>query len=321
MFEWLSHFSSSMGMTAYITHPACFGHNMGEGHPEAPARLSAIRDRLMSAQLFDFLQEVEAPLVSDIQLARVHPTRYLNYLESVQPDTGTYRVDTDTAMNSGTLKAARYAAGAVVKAVDMVMNEEVPNAFCAVRPPGHHAETEKAMGFCFFNNVAVGAMHAIAEYRLERVAIIDFDVHHGNGTEEIFKDEDRVMLLSCFQHPFFPYCGDKPIGSNPNIINTPMKSGTRGAEFRDMVSEVWLPKLHAFEPQLVFICAGFDAHLEDEMGNFGLVEADYKWVTQQIMLIAQLYCNGKIVSSLEGGYTLSPLARSVAEHVKVLAGV
>ena len=251
----------------------------------------------------------------------MHPDRYIRYLESVSPSVGTYRVDTDTAMNSGTLKAARYSAGAVVKAVNMVMDGKVPNAFCAIRPPGHHAESEKAMGFCFFNNVAVGAMHAIAEHRLSRIAIVDFDVHHGNGTEEIFQDDERIMLLSSFQHPFFPYCGDKPLGSNPNIINVPMPSGTRGDAFREMVQNNWMPRLHEFQPELVFICAGFDAHLEDDMGNFGLVEADYAWVTEQLMQIAQLYCQGKIVSVLEGGYELSPLARSVAAHIKVLASV
>lgn len=320
MFEWLNNHFTTTGMTAFVTHSACFGHNMGEGHPESPERLSVIKDRLMMTQLIDFLQEIEPDEVSDVQLARVHPNRYIRYLESVAPHVGTYRVDSDTAMNSGTLKAARYAAGAVVTAVDLVVQRKAPNAFCAVRPPGHHAETQKAMGFCFFNNVAIGVMHAIAEYRLKRVAIVDFDVHHGNGTEEIFKDDERVMLLSSFQHPFFPYCGDKPIGSNPNIINNPMPSGTTSAAFREMVVHSWLPKLHEFQPEMIFICAGFDAHLEDDMGNFGLVEADYTWVTEHIMQIAHLYCGGKIVSTLEGGYDLSSLARSVAAHVKVLSG-
>lgn len=318
MFNWFSYFSHT-GMTAFVSHPACFGHNMGEGHPENPARLTAIRDQLMAAQLFDFLQEVEAEEVSDVQLARVHPPRYIQYLESVSPHTGTFRVDSDTAMNSGTLTAARYSAGAVVKAVDLVMKGKAPNAFCAVRPPGHHAESEKAMGFCFINNVAVGVMHAVAEYHLERVLIVDFDVHHGNGTDEIFKDDERVMLLSMFQHPFFPYSGDRSLGSNPHIINTPLKAGTRGAEFRKMVEEIWLPKIQSFAPQLIFISAGFDAHLEDDMGGLGLVEADYAWVTGHLLQHAQLFCQGKLVSVLEGGYDLSSLARSVAAHIKVLA--
>lgn len=321
MLDWFDSHTVTAGMTAFITHSACCGHNMGAGHPEAPERLPAIKDRLMAAQIMDYLQEVDADEVTDIQLSRVHPTRYLRHLEAISPVAGTYRVDTDTALNSGTLMAARYAAGAVIKAVNLVMNHKVANAFCAVRPPGHHAESEKAMGFCFFNNVAVGVMHAIAEYRLSRIAIIDFDIHHGNGTEEIFKDDDRVMLCSSFQHPFFPYCGDKPMGNNHNIVNVPMSSGTRGDDFRTMVDDKWMPRLHEFQPQLVLISAGFDAHLEDDMGNFGLVEADYAWVTERIMQIAQLYCRGRIISVLEGGYELSSLARSVATHIKVLANV
>lgn len=315
----LLHSMSHRGMTAYITHTACLGHNMGEGHPEGPERLAAIKDRLMAAQVFDFLNQVDAPEVNAMQLARVHPPKYIEYLEAVQPSVGTYRVDTDTAMNSGTLNAARHAAGAVVKAVDMVMNQQAPNAFCAIRPPGHHAETRRTMGFCFFNNIAIGAMHAIAEYGLERVAILDFDVHHGNGTEEIFKNDDRVMLLSLFQHPFFPYCGDKSIGNNPNIVNTPLKSGSKGDQVREVVASVWKSKLHQFKPQLILISAGFDGHLEDDMGNWGLVEADYKWITECIIDWANELCEGRIVSVLEGGYELSPLARSVAVHVQALA--
>ena len=318
MIEKIQQAYGGSGMTAYITHTACLGHNMGEGHPEGPERLAAIKDRLMAAQVFDFLNQVEAPSVSASQLARVHPPKYIEYLESVQPAVGTYRVDTDTAMNSGTLSAARHAAGAVVKAVDMVMNKQAPNAFCAIRPPGHHAETRKAMGFCFFNNIAVGAMHAIAKHGIERVAILDFDVHHGNGTEEIFKNDERVMLLSLFQHPFFPYCGDTPIGNNPNIVNTPLKSGTKGEEVREVVADLWRYKLDEFQPQIIFISAGFDGHLEDDMGNFGLVDADYKWITERIVKWAQTLCDGRIVSVLEGGYELSPLSRSVAVHVQAL---
>ncbi len=320
VFEWLTQHHASTGLTAFISHPSFYEHNMGEGHPEGPERLAAIKDQLMSAQLFDYLQEFDADEVTPVQLARVHPPRYVQYLESVTPDdVGTFRVDTDTAMNKGTLKAARFAAGAVVKAVDLVMQDKAPNAFCAVRPPGHHAETDKAMGFCFFNNVAVGVMHAIAIYHLKRIAVIDFDVHHGNGTEEIFKDDPRVMLLSSFQHPFFPYSGDKTRGNNPNIVNIPMPSGTKGVDFREMVADAWFYQIEQFNPELIFISAGFDGHLEDDMGNFGLVEADYKWITEHIMRLAQLHCHGKVVSVLEGGYDLSSLARSVVTHVKVLA--
>ncbi|TCW29608.1 histone deacetylase family protein [Gulbenkiania mobilis] len=317
MFTWLKTRWHRTGLTAYLTHSDCLKHNMGVGHPECPERLSAIRDQLMAAQIFDFLQEVEAPLVTAQQLARVHPPRYVEYIEACAPSVGTFRMDPDTAMSPGTLEAARRAAGAVVKAVELVCEEKAPNAFCAVRPPGHHAESAKAMGFCFFNNLAVGVAHALSHYKFERVAIIDFDVHHGNGTEEIFRDDPRVMMVSIFQHPFYPYSGDKPMG--PNMHNIPLKAGSTGREFREVVENVWLPALHDFQPQMLFISAGFDAHREDDMGSLGLVESDYEWVTRHLVQIADLYCQGRIVSVLEGGYDLSSLARSVAAHLKVLS--
>ena len=317
MFEWLQKFTST-GMTAFITHPECYGHNMGEGHPESPVRLAAIRAALEKAHLLDRLQEIAADEVSDVQLARVHPPRYVQYLESVAPDVGTFRVDTDTAMNSGTLLAARYAAGAVVKAVDIVLKRKAPNAFCAVRPPGHHAESEKAMGFCFFNNIAVGAMHAIAEHHIKRILIVDFDVHHGNGTDEIFKDDPRVMLLSSFQHPFYPYCGDKPRGGNPNIINTPLPENTDGTTYRKMFEQQWLPAIAKFAPELIMVSAGFDAHKEDEMGGFLLNDEDFAWIGGHLLRQAQLYAQGRIISVLEGGYHPESLARCVAKHIKIL---
>ncbi|UDM16727.1 histone deacetylase family protein [Vogesella sp. XCS3] len=317
MLNWLKSHITGGGLTAYITHSDCLQHNMGVGHPECPERLVAIKDQLMASQIFDSLQEVDAPQVSEQQLARVHPPHYVEYIEACAPSVGTFRVDPDTAMNPGTLPAAQRAAGAVVKAVDMVMNKEAPNAFCAIRPPGHHAESNKAMGFCFFNNIAVGIAHALSQYRLERVAIIDFDVHHGNGTEEIFHDDPRVMMVSIFQHPFYPYSGDNPMGSNMHHV--PMKAGSGSREFREAVEYLWLPQLREFQPQMIFISAGFDAHREDDMGSLGLVEADYEWVTRQLMIVAAECCEGRIVSALEGGYDLSSLARSVAAHVKVLS--
>jgi len=258
VFTWLKTHWHRTGLTAYITHKDCLQHNMGVGHPECPERLIAIRDQLMAAQIFDTLQEVEAPEVTEQQLARIHPPRYVEYLEASAPTVGTSRLDPDTAMSPGTLMAARRAAGAVVHAVELVCEDKVPNAFCAIRPPGHHAESAKSMGFCFFNNLAVGVAHALAHYKFERVAIIDFDVHHGNGTEEIFQDDPRVMMVSIFQHPFYPYCGDKPLSEN--MHNVPMRAGSGGAEFRAAVESVWLPKLHEFQPQMLFISAGFDAH-------------------------------------------------------------
>ena len=317
MFTWLKNRLQRNGLTAYVTHADCLQHNMGAGHPECPERLTAIRDQLMASQIYDSLQEVEAPEATYEQLARVHPPRYVEYLEACAPSVGTFRMDPDTAMSPGTLQAARRAAGAVVKAVELVAEDKAANAFCAVRPPGHHAESDKAMGFCFFNNIAVGVTHALTHYKFERVAVVDFDVHHGNGTEEILHDDPRVLMVSIFQHPFYPYCGDEPKG--PNMHNVPLKAGSGGREFREIVENVWLPLLHDFQPQMLFISAGFDAHREDDMGSLGLTESDYEWVTRHLMQIADQYCAGRVVSVLEGGYDLSALGRSVAAHIRVLS--
>ncbi|MDF0604158.1 histone deacetylase family protein [Neisseriaceae bacterium TC5R-5] len=317
MLTWPKNRPHRSGLTAYITHTDCLQHNMGAGHPECPERLTAIRDQLMASQIFDGLQEITAPEVSPEQLARVHSPHYLDYLASCAPSSGTFRVDPDTAMSAGTLAAARRAAGAVIKAVELVVEDQAPNAFCSIRPPGHHAESGKAMGFCFYNNLAIGVAHALAHYQFERVAVIDFDVHHGNGTEEILHDDPRVLMVSIFQHPFYPYSGDVAMGSN--MHHTPLKAGCSGSEFRQAVETSWLPLLHDFKPQILFISAGFDAHREDDMGSLGLVEADYAWVTRQLMQIAEQYAGGRIISVLEGGYELSALGRSVAAHIKVLS--
>ena len=306
-------------LTAYITHPDCLLHDMGAHHPESPDRLRAIDDQLIANGVMDFLLHTEAPLVEHEQLARVHASRYLDLLEQSSPAHGVHHLDPDTAMTPHTLQAARRASGGVIRAVDLVMRKQAPNAFCAVRPPGHHAESRKAMGFCFYNNIAVGVAHALTEYRLQRVAVIDFDVHHGNGTEEIFHDNDKVLMASIFQHPFYPYSGDVPKGRN--MVNVPLKAGTRGDGFRQAVTDHWLPALEAFKPQLIFISAGFDAHLEDDMGSLGLVEADYAWVTRELMAVADRHAEGRIVSSLEGGYDLSALSRSVVAHIKALGGL
>jgi acetoin utilization deacetylase AcuC-like enzyme len=219
-------------------------------------------------------------------------------------------------MNPDTWEAALRAAGAVIDATDRVIAGELTNAFCAIRPPGHHAVTEGAMGFCFLNNVAIGALHAIERHGLERVAVIDFDVHHGNGTEDILSGDDRVLMASFFQHPFYPYCGTE----NPakNMVNVPLPAGTRGDRVREVVEQVWMPRLEAFEPQMIFVSAGFDAHREDDLGQMGLVEADYAFITKKLMDLAARHARNRIVSSLEGGYNLSALARSVAAHVRTL---
>jgi acetoin utilization deacetylase AcuC-like enzyme len=303
--------------TAFITHRDCWLHDMGGHHPECPERLSAIQDRLIAAGLDLYLSFYEAPRATFEQLARVHPPEYVESLANMAPERGIVHLDPDTAMSPGTWQAALRAAGAGVLATDLVMAGEVENAFCGVRPPGHHAERAKAMGFCFFNNIAVAAAHALEEHGLARVAVVDFDVHHGNGTEEIFRNDPRVLMVSTFQHPFYPYCGTEHRA--PNMINVPVPAGTRGDGFRQVVSDIWLPALTEFEPEAIFVSAGFDAHYEDDMASLGLVEADYAWVTERIKSVAVACAQGRIVSMLEGGYALSALGRSVAAHIKVLA--
>lgn len=309
---------SKSNRTALIYHTACLGHNMGEGHPESPNRLAGIKQRLMSDGVFDLLQLVEAPMAEKEHWLRVHDAQYVKALFDSAPTAGTNRLDTDTAMNNGTIPAIQYATGAVIKAVDMVMNEEILNAFCAIRPPGHHAGRDFPMGFCFINNVAVGAAYAMEKYGLQRVLIVDFDVHHGNGTEDIFKDDERVMFLSLFQHPFFPYSGDRQIGTNPNIIGLPMPEGTGGLEFREAFLEKWLPKIDEFQPEIVFISAGFDAHSDDDMGGFTFTDADFAWITRQLKCWSKRNCNGRLVSVLEGGYDIDPLSRAATAHIRTL---
>lgn len=305
--------------TAYITHPACLKHDMGYGHPESPARLSAIEDQLIASGLYPLLQRHEAPRATPAQLARVHAAEYIRAIEAAAPQQGMAALDPDTSMNPHTLEAALHAAGAAVLATDLVMAGKVENAFCNVRPPGHHATHNRAMGFCIFNNVAVGVAHAMAQYGLQRVAIADFDVHHGNGTEDIFRDDPRVMLCSTFQHPFYPHCGAD--SGSDHIINVPLAARTAGEGFRAAVTDKWLPALEQFKPEMVFFSAGFDAHREDEMASLGLVEADYTWVTEQIKAVAEKHAHKRIVSTLEGGYALHALGRSATAHIKVLAGL
>ena len=299
-----------------ISHPDCALHEMGSNHPESPDRLIAIQDRLIASGLDLLLQHHNAPLATREQLCRVHDADYVEQIFRLSPQQGHVEIDPDTSMNPHTVTAALRAAGAMVLGVDLVMSGENSAAFCNTRPPGHHAEHNKAMGFCIFNNIAVGAAHALHDYNLERVAIVDFDVHHGNGTEDIFKDEPKVLLCSIFQHPFYPYTGSNT--QSEHIINVPLAAGTDGMKFREVVNSHWLPKLEAFQPELILISAGFDAHIEDEMSGLHLVEEDYGWVTAQIKIIADKYAQGRIVSTLEGGYALSALGRSAAAHIKAL---
>ncbi len=303
--------------TAYITHPICLKHFMGHHHPEAPSRLRAIDDRLHAAHLYDYLYHHDAPMAHRVHLARVHDPAYIDAIEAAAPYDGLAELDGDTVMCPHTLDAAYHAAGGGVFAVDWIMRGEGKNAFVACRPPGHHATRNQSMGFCLFNNVAVAAAHALEAHQLKRVAIVDFDVHHGNGTEDIFKDDPRVMLVSTFQHPFYPHSGADTVSDH--IVNIPLPPMTMGKKYREVFEERAIPALDAYAPEMVFFSAGFDAHREDDMGQFGLVEADYVWITEQVMAIAERHAQGRIVSLLEGGYELSSLGRSVAAHVKTLA--
>jgi acetoin utilization deacetylase AcuC-like enzyme len=304
--------------TAYISHPDFMKHEMGRHHPECPERIAAIEDQLIQSRLDAHLKRIDPPLASEADITRVHSEDHLAFVKSKAPSSGYSMIDGDTIMNPATWTVSLRAAGAAMAAVDAVMQGEVNNAFCAIRPPGHHAEPHRSMGFCVFNNVAIATRYAIEKYDLDRVAVIDFDVHHGNGTEAAFINDPHVLMCSFFQHPFYPYSGLE--GGN-NMVNVPLPASTNGKIVRDMISKTWIPRLDEFKPQLIIISAGFDAHREDDLGQMGLVEDDYVWMTKQLMEVANRYCDGKIVSCLEGGYNLSALGRSVAAHLKTLAEI
>ena len=304
--------------TAIYTHPDCALHEMGAGHPESPMRLKSILAALEASGLSDRLSMREAPEARREHLERVHDAQHVDLIFEAAPQRGYAYLDPDTSMNPKSLSAALRAAGAVVSATDAVMAREATNAFCAVRPPGHHATPTKPMGFCLFNNVAIGAMHAIEEHGLERVAVLDFDVHHGNGTEDAFHEDPRVMLCSTFQHPYYPYCGAD--SSNEHIINVPLPAMTDGRGFREAVERFWIPALEDFSPQMVFVSAGFDAHRDDPLAYLKLGDEDYRWVTEKLVDVADRHSQGRVVSTLEGGYNTQALGRCVVEHVRVLAG-
>jgi acetoin utilization deacetylase AcuC-like enzyme len=302
--------------TAYLTHWRCEKHNLGEDHPESPHRLGAIQNRLISGQLMDFVRVIEAQSATEAQLKATHDPHYVDTIFARAPEEGHVELDAETLMMPHTLDAALKAAGAVVQAVDLVMSGEMENAFCAVRPPGHHAEYDQAMGFCLFNNIAVGARYALDHYGLQRIAIIDFDVHHGNGTEDIFKNEPRVQYSSSYQHPFYPYAD--PGASHDNIIHIPLEAGTNGAQFREAIAAQLLPQLDAFAPELVMISAGFDALAEDPMAQLRLKDDDYVWITKELMAIADKHCGKKVISVLEGGYNTDALGRAAFNHIRTL---
>jgi acetoin utilization deacetylase AcuC-like enzyme len=307
--------------TAFYLPAECRLHDMGPGHPECPQRLDAITDHLRATGLDMALDWCDAPAAAVEALERAHTTGYVNELHDLlgrlKAEGATRALDPDTVAMPATLAAALRAAGAALAATDAVISGRVDNAFCAVRPPGHHATRAQAMGFCFFNNVAVAARHALDVHGLERVALIDFDVHHGNGTEDIIAGDERVLMVSFFQHPLYPYSGAVPAGTN--MINVPLPPYSRGEQVRQAIERQWLPALEDFRPQMLFISAGFDAHREDDLGQLGLVEADYAWITRRLKEVADRHAGGRIVSCLEGGYHLGALARSVAAHLRVLA--
>jgi len=315
-----------MSRTGFYTHADCRRHEMGAGHPECPERLDAIHNRLLITGLADVLDQREAPLASlaDIELA--HDRWYVASLrgmseriaeEQAAGGPAYAQVDPDTSMNVWTWSAALRAAGAALDATDAVIAGELENAFCSVRPPGHHATHNKAMGFCFFNNVAVAAKYALQRHNLRRVAVIDFDVHHGNGTEDILAGDQRALMCSFFQHPFYPFSGDQSPASN--MCNVPLAAYTKGMDVREIVDTFWVPRLEAFKPEMIFVSAGFDSHRDDDMGQLGLTEQDFAWITLRIKDIARRFSKGRIVSCLEGGYVLVPLANSVEAHLRALA--
>lgn len=306
--------------TLYITHPTCRLHMMRSWHPESPQRLDAINDRLLASGVAYYVREAEAPKASEEDLLRVHKSDYVAFIRDNIPEGGYFNIDTEeTCLNPHTYQAALRAAGSGIYAVDEIMAGHAKNAFCSVRPPGHHAEPDRSTGFCFFNNMCVAASYAIEKYGLERIALIDFDVHHGNGTEKIFENHPNIMMFSFFQHPLFPHSGTENVAQN--MVNIPVPAYTRMAVIEELVKEQWLPKMREYNPQLIMISAGFDAHREDDMGQLDLVERDFAWLTQQLMDVADECCEGRIVSFLEGGYELSALGRSAVEHIKTLAGI
>lgn len=304
--------------TLLFTHDACVEHHAGDHHPESPDRLRAVHAAL-DGELFDDLARREAPHATPEQISLVHEPEYVESVLAAIPNEGHRHLDPDTVVSPGSGEAALRAAGAVVAAVDAVVTEQAANnAFCAVRPPGHHAERTRSMGFCLFNNVAIGALYARTEYGLRRAAVVDFDVHHGNGTQHMFEADEDLLYASTHQAPFYPGTGAASEVGAGNIFNAPLAAGSGSAEFRTAFEETILPGLRAFDPDIVLISAGFDAHTDDPLAHLRLTENDYGWVTRELLSLAGECCEGRVVSTLEGGYDLGALARSVEVHVREL---
>lgn len=306
-----------MSNTAFISHPDTLLHVMDGSHPESPARITAIKNAVLASNLKQKLQFYDAPLATKAQLERAHSPDYIAHIHNIAPKAGLVRLDGDTAMGPMSLSAALHASGAVILATDLVMAGKVDNAFCCVRPPGHHAGRANSAGFCIFNHVAVGVAHAIAKHNIKRVAIIDFDVHHGDGTENIFKDNPNVMLCSTFQHPFYPHSGADTRSNN--MINVPMSAKANGEDFRKAFESEFTPALEAFKPEIVYISAGFDAHVNDPLADLALTTSDYIWITEFIKKLVKKYAKNRIISSLEGGYHLPSLADSAWAHIDTLS--
>lgn len=299
-------------MIGIISHPDCLLHEISPGHPECPERIQVIEHALKQSKLEPFLKFYQAIPAHKAELTTAHDAEYVDFIFKMAPKEGFFQIDADTTMNPHSLQAALLSAGGAIQAVDIIMKGEVEQVFCNLRPPGHHAEEARAMGFCFFNNVAIAVLHAINRYKFERVAIVDFDVHHGNGTEDIFLGDNRVMLLSSYQYPFYPMT---PIQENSHLLHLPLPAGTRGLEFRKLFAQKFLPRLEDFEPEFIFISAGFDAHAIDPLANLKFEEEDYYWLGKEIYEVAEKNCSGRIVSCLEGGYALKALGQCVVAHL------
>lgn len=304
-----------MPRVAYLTHPDCARHDVGPWHPESPRRIEAVDNALRATPWFGELHEIDVPHATIEQLARAHTRAHIDSLRDATPRSGVAWLDPDTGLNLFSWNAALAGAGAGVRAVDAVMTGEAQRAFCNVRPPGHHAEADRAMGFCLFNNIAVGIQHALAVHGLARIALVDFDVHHGNGSEAIFRDEPRLRLFSSFRHPFYPYSGSQ---SHAGYVPVPLDAGSDGPLFRTAIARDVLPALDAFRPELICISAGFDAHRDDPLGGLNLIEDDYAWITRELCVLADRHAQGRIVSVLEGGYDLGALGRSAVAHVEAM---
>lgn len=305
-----------MPRTAFISHPDTLLHVMDGNHPESPARITAIKNAVLTSDLKQKLEFYDAPVATKAQLLRVHSEDYVEYIHNIAPKAGLVRLDGDTAMGPMSLSAALHASGAVILATDLVMSGKADNAFCCVRPPGHHAGRANSAGFCIFNHIAIGVAHALEKHQLKRAAIIDFDVHHGDGTEDIFKDNPNVMLCSTFQHPFYPHRGAET--RSKNMINVPMNAQANGDAFKKVFETEFKPALEAFKPEIVFVSAGFDAHINDPLADLALTTNDYVWVTEFIKDVAKEYAKNRIISSLEGGYHLPSLSESAWTHINSL---